>query len=183
MQYSRSAARLTRKHARQALSARRLLSAPVVLSSSLADAEGSLNDTEGAFEGFVDVASILRHLLASLPPPLLADGACDDVHGALRTMHALSHGAGAQALRAPVAAVSRADGDLLYSGFAGASLLDVVNAAFVHPYHVRDVAVCHRVAAADIRPELDAATSLRSVDARSMRIVSHMDLIRRVRAF
>jgi hypothetical protein len=34
------------------------------------------------------------------------------------------------------------------------------------------------VAAADVRPELDAATSLRSVSARSMSIISHMDLIR-----
>jgi hypothetical protein len=35
-----------------------------------------------------------------------------------------------------------------------------------------------QVAAADVRPELDAATSLRNVAARSMSIISHMDLIR-----
>jgi hypothetical protein len=158
---------------------------------------------EGSFEGFVDVASILRHLLTRLDPALLSEDACglgSSVSDAVRVMDALTARAPSVLHEARVADAARKDGDLLYRGFSGTTLLDVLTAAFLRPFHLRDVHVCHRVrshlfsvcvfflgcandvdnpqvAAADVRPELDAATSLRSVSAHSMSIISHMDLI------
>ena len=135
--------RLTARRQRsQTLSAKRLLSAPVLLAEA--------GSSSGEFEGFVDVASILRRLLASLDASLLDERACDTPSGAVRVMDALTRAAPA-ALRAPGADASRVDGDLLYRGFSSASLLDVVCAAFVRPFHVRDVPICHRVRAAPAR--------------------------------
>ncbi len=135
---------------------------------------------EGAFEGFVDVASILRHVLATLEPHgLLSERACSTAEDTVEVMASLTRLAPA-ALDAPVSTVSRSDGDLVYRGFSSCTLFDIVSAAFVHPFHLRDVSVCHRVAAADVRPDLDSAASLRNVDARSLTIVSQFDLVRRV---
>lgn len=152
----------------QQLAAARVLSAPV-----LASADGG----EHQFHGFCDVAAILHHLLASLPPELLEDIVEASADEVVRAMDALSSLA-FDALAAPVSALPRTDGDLVSRNFASSSLLDVVQAAFTHPIHLRDVSICHRVAAADVRPELDASASLSSVSPHSMQIVTHMDIIR-----
>ncbi len=177
----------------QTLSKHRLLSAPVLCATSDACAAD-----EGAFEGFCDVAAILHHVLSALDPTLLEEDGATTTDDIVRVMDALTALA-PDALEAPVSAVSRNDGDLIYRGYESCSLLDIITAGFVHPFHLRDVAICHRVrcgqgcsglhsvievfrapqlAAADVRPELDAATSLSDVSARSMSIISHMDLIK-----
>jgi hypothetical protein len=152
------------RDALQQLAAARVLSAPV-----LASADGA----EHQFLGFCDVAAILHHLLASLPAELLEDiveASTDEVVTAMDALSSLAF----DALAAPVSALPRTDGDLVSRNFASSSLLDVVQAAFTHPIHLRDVSICHRVAAADVRPELDASASLSSVSPSSMQIVTHM---------
>jgi hypothetical protein len=67
------------------------------------------------------------------------------VSDAVRVMDALTACAPRALDNTRVSAVSRNDGDLIYRGFAGTALLDVLTAAFVHPFHLRDVPVCHRV--------------------------------------
>lgn len=161
------------RDALRVLAASRILSAPV-LSPTTADEN---ENEEASFEGFCDVASILHYLLARLPAELLEDSADAGADSVVRAMDALSS-LSFDVLAAPVSALPRKDGDLVSRNFASSSLLDVVQAAFTHPIHLRDVAVCHRVAAADVRPELDARASLRSVSPRSMSIVTHMDIIR-----
>jgi len=99
----------------------------------------------------------------------------------VRTMDALSCLA-YDILAAPVCVVQLRDGDLVSRNFASSTLLDVVQAAFIHPIHLRDVAICHRVVAADVRPELDPHASLRSVNPQSMSVVTHMDIIRLLHA-
>ena len=130
---------LTRaRHPRtQTLASHRVLSAPV-LATPTRDAD------EGAFEGFCDTASILRYVLSRLPPDLLSENECATVDDTVRVMDALTSLA-LEALQAPVSAVSRKDGDLVYAGFASITLLDIVTAAFVRPFHLQDVSICHRV--------------------------------------
>ena len=159
------------RDALRVLAANRILSAPVLSSAG----EGASAEYE--FEGFCDVASILRYLLGKLPPELLEDIPDVSADAVVQTMDALSCLA-YDVLAAPVSALPRRDGDLVSRNFASSSLLDVLQAAFIHPIHLRDVAVCHRVAAADVRPELDARASLCSVSPQSMSIVTHMDIIR-----
>ena len=188
---ARSAGADARHPRAQTLASHRVLSAPV-LATPTRDAD------EGAFEGFCDTASILRYVLSRLPPDLLSETECATVDDTGHVMDALTSLA-LEALQAPVSAVSRKDGDLVYAGFASITLLDIVTAAFVHPFHLQDVSICHRVrnrvhaasrasrsltrrvsqvSAADVRPDIDAGKSLSSVSARSMTVVAHMDLIR-----
>ena len=160
------------RDALRVLAANRILSAPVL--SSLAGEDATV---EQQFEGFCDVASILKYLLGQLPPELLEDIPDASADAVVRTMDALSC-LTYDILAAPVSVLPRRDGDLVSRNFASSSLLDVVQAAFIHPVHLRDVAICHRVAAADVRPELDARASLCSVSPQSMSVVTHMDIIR-----
>ena len=118
----------------QTLSTHRLLSAPVLRATSDACAAD-----EGAFEGFCDVAAILHHVLSALE-----DYGATSTDDTVRVMDALTALA-PDALQAPVSAVSRNDGDLIYRGYESCSLLDIVTAGFVHPFHLRDVSICHRV--------------------------------------
>ena len=160
------------------LASNRILSAPVLATSE--DVPASADEGSSAeyhFLGFCDVAAILNYLLASLPPELLKDSPDVSAENTVRLMDTLSALA-AGVLAAPVSALPRKDdGDIVSRNFASSSLLDVVQAAFIHPVHLR-VAVCHRIAAADVRPELDAGASMRSVDPRSMSVVAHADIIR-----
>ena len=159
------------RDALRVLAASRILSAPVLSSVG----EGAT--AEHAFEGFCDVASILHYLLGQLPQELLEDISDVRADAVVTKMDALSSLA-FDVLAAPVSALPRRDGELVSRNFASSSLLDVVQAAFINPIHLRDVAVCHRVTAADVRPELDARASLCSVSPQSMSIVTHMDIIR-----
>ena len=160
------------RDALRVLAANRILSAPVLSST-----EGEGATVEYEFEGFCDVASILHYLLGQLPPELLEDIPDDSADAVVKTMGALSCLA-YDILAEPVSVLPRRDGDLVSRNFASSSLLDVLQAAFIHPIHLRDVAVCHRVAAADVRPELDSRASMCSVSPQSMSIVTHMDIIR-----
>ena len=168
------------RDALRVLAANRILSAPVLSSSLAGGTDSSPREdatVEQQFEGFCDVASILKYLLGQLPPELLEDIPDASADAVVRTMDTLSC-LTYDILAAPVSVLPRRDGDLVSRNFASSSLLDVVQAAFIHPVHLRDVAICHRVAAADVRPELDARASLCSVSPQSMSVVTHMDIIR-----
>ena len=101
---------------------------------------------EGRFLGFVDIAAVLQHVLASLPRDVLAETAGGSVDDSVRVMAAVSSLAEV-ALSARVTALSLNDGDLVYRGFSSCTLLDVVTAALLHPLHLHEVHICHRVRA------------------------------------